>query len=97
MDLDYQTFFCELNRQNIDYLVVGGLAVNFHGIPRMTYDIDIMILLESQNIRKLVDTLLDWGYQAKAPVDPSDHYPPFRYQCFLHPSLSLDLARHDLF
>ena len=72
MDLDYQTFFRELNRQKIDYLVVGGLAVNFHGVPRMTYDIDLMILLEPQNILRLVDKLVAWGYQPKIPVDPKD-------------------------
>lgn len=70
MDLDYQTFFKELNREKIDYLVVGGLAVNFHGVPRMTYDIDLMILLEPQNILRLVDRLVAWGYQPKIPVDP---------------------------
>ena len=48
MDLDYKTIFRELNESGVDYLVVGGLAVNFHGIPRMTYDIDLMILLESK-------------------------------------------------
>ena len=72
MDLDYQTFFRELNRQKIDYIVVGGLAVNFHGVPRMTYDIDLMILLEPQNILRLVDKLVAWGYQPKIPVDPKD-------------------------
>ena len=48
--LDYQTIFKKLNQKKIDYLVVGGLAVNFHGIPRMTYDLDLMILLEPNNI-----------------------------------------------
>ena len=72
MDLDYQTFFRELSRQKIDYLVVGGLAVNFHGVPRMTYDIDLMILLEPQNILTLVDKLVAWGYKPKIPVDPKD-------------------------
>ena len=50
MELDYKAIFKELNEAGIDYLVVGGLAVNFHGIPRMTYDIDLMILPEPGNI-----------------------------------------------
>lgn len=72
MDLDYQTIFKQLNQLKIDYLVVGGLAVNFHGIPRMTYDIDLMILLEPKNILKLVSKLTKWGYRPKVPVDPRD-------------------------
>jgi predicted nucleotidyltransferase len=70
--LDYQTIFQKLNELKIDYLVIGGLAVNFHGVPRMTYDIDLMIHLSSKNIHKLVDTLKEWGYRPKVPVDPMD-------------------------
>ena len=72
MDLDYISIFKELNKQKIDYLVVGGLAVNFHGIPRMTYDIDLMILLDPLNIRRIVLKLLDWGYRPGVPVNPED-------------------------
>jgi len=72
MDLDYQTIFKELNELGIDYLVVEGLAVNFHGIPRMTYDIDLMILLQPENIIKLIAKFTQWGYRAKIPVDPWD-------------------------
>jgi hypothetical protein len=72
MDLDFQTIFKELNKLGIDYLVVEGLAVNFHGVPRMTYDIDLMVLLEPENILKLVSKLTQWGYRPKIPIDPRD-------------------------
>ncbi len=72
MELDFQTIFKELNGLGIDYLVVGGLAVNFHGVPRMTYDIDLMILLDPENILKLVTKLTQWGYRPKIPIDPKD-------------------------
>ncbi len=70
MELDFRTIFKELNDLGIDYLVVGGLAVNLHGVPRMTYDIDLMILLQSENILKLVSKLTQWGYRPRIPVDP---------------------------
>lgn len=70
MDLDYKKIFKELNELGVDYLVVGGLAVNFHGVPRMTYDIDLMILLQSENILKLIGKLTQWGYKPKIPIDP---------------------------
>ncbi len=72
MELDFQGIFKEFNRLNIDYLVVGGLAVNFHGVPRMTYDIDLMILLQSGNISKLIEKLTDWGYRPKIPINPME-------------------------
>jgi Holliday junction resolvase-like predicted endonuclease len=71
-DLDYKAIFKKLNGLNIDYLVVGGLAVNFHGVPRMTYDIDLMISLEGENIRKLMSLLTTWGYRPKVPLNPED-------------------------
>src|SRR4030043_210656 len=72
MELDFQAIFKEFNGLGIDYLVVGGLAVNFHGIPRMTYDIDLMVLLEPENILKLVTKLTQWGYRPKIPINPGD-------------------------
>jgi hypothetical protein len=72
MKLDYKSIFKEFNRLAIDYIVVGGMAVNFHGIPRMTYDIDIMVLMERNTIEKLVGCLMQWGYKVKIPVDPMD-------------------------
>ncbi len=72
MELDFQIIFKELNELKVDYLVVGGLAVNFHGVPRMTYDIDLMILLQQENISKFVTKLTDWGYRPKIPVNPMD-------------------------
>ena len=72
IELDFHSILAELNNHGVDYLVVGGLAVNFHGIPRMTYDVDLMIRLEAKNILKLVSKLSEWGYRPKVPIDPVD-------------------------
>ena len=72
MDLDYRKIFKEFNDLGIDYLVVGGMAVNFHGVPRMTYDIDLMVLLQSENILNVISKLTTWGYRPRLPVDPRD-------------------------
>jgi hypothetical protein len=72
INLDYKAIFKELNKLKINYLVVGGLALNFHGVPRMTYDIDLMILPQPDNILRLVTKLTQWGYKPKIPVDPRD-------------------------
>ncbi|MEO0231536.1 MAG: hypothetical protein ABIM49_05430 [candidate division WOR-3 bacterium] len=70
--MDYYEIFKKFNDLKIDYIIVGGLAVNFHGVPRMTYDIDIMINLKKDNIKKLVDELIKWGYKLKIPVSPQE-------------------------
>jgi predicted nucleotidyltransferase len=72
MTLDYRTLFKDMNEAGIDYLLVGGVAVNFYGIPRMTYDLDLMIALNPENILRLLSRLSDWGYRPRAPVNPND-------------------------
>lgn len=70
--MNYYEIFKKFNELKIDYLIVGGLAVNLHGVPRMTYDIDIMIKLEKKNILKIIKQLVEWGYRLKIPVDPME-------------------------
>ncbi len=57
---------------DIRYLLVGGLAVNLHGIPRVTHDVDIIIAMERKNILKLNKLLKGLGYKPRLPVDPDD-------------------------
>ena len=38
----------------------------------MTYDIDLMILLEPSNIQNTINCLTNWGYRPRLPVDPKD-------------------------
>lgn len=72
MMLDYLGIFKELNRKKIKYIVVGGLAVNFYGIPRATYDIDLLLSMEDKNLKKFLRLLKDWSFKPKAPVDIMD-------------------------
>ena len=51
-----------LQKLKIPYLVTGGVAVVIWGRPRYTADIDILIELKKNKIRKLVATLLKEGY-----------------------------------
>lgn len=72
----YEDVFSQLNAMEVRYLVVGGMAVNLHGVPRMTADLDLMIDLSPLNIAKLVDAFTTLGYSSKAPVDPKDLIDP---------------------
>lgn len=60
----------EFHRQKVDYLVVGGLAVNLYGIPRVTQDIDILISFEKKNVEILMDILKRLDYLPRVPVNP---------------------------
>lgn len=64
----YEAVFRGLHRARVRYLIVGAVAVNLHGVPRMTADLDLMVDLVEGNLRTFVDTLAALGYRPRAPV-----------------------------
>lgn len=64
----FEAFFVK----KVRYLIVGGLAVNLHGVPRITQDIDIIISMDEENIKKLIQTLEELEYIPRLPVNPYD-------------------------
>lgn len=59
-----------LNEADVQYLVVGGLAVNAHGYERLTVDLDLVIGLNSANIIRGLRTLEAVDYHMSIPVTP---------------------------
>ena len=58
-----------LEKRNIRYLVIGGVAVNLYGYSRITKDLDLMISFEKENVNKFIELVNDLGYKPKVPVD----------------------------
>ena len=67
--LDYLAIFKRLNEKRIKYIVVGGIAVNLYGIPRMTYDTDLIVDMQDRNLKAFLTLLKDWGFRPKLPVN----------------------------
>lgn len=59
------------NRLEIKYCIVGGYAVNLHGIPRMTYDIDIAIKMDAESIQNFQTAVKELNLSQMQPVDLS--------------------------
>ncbi len=64
MNDDYLDMLRCLNKAGVDYIMVGGWAVNMHGYVRATIDLDIWILADQANARKVYAALVEFG----APV-----------------------------
>ncbi|MEZ4963482.1 MAG: nucleotidyltransferase [Saprospiraceae bacterium] len=62
LDKDFREFIGLLNEHEVKYLVIGGYAVNFHGYPRYTRDIDFWIWLTDENIRNLLEAIQAFGF-----------------------------------
>jgi len=63
---DFKEFIQSLNLNNVRYLLVGGWAVGLYGFPRATKDIDFLISVKNENLKKLKKALADFG---GPPVD----------------------------
>ena len=44
----YLDLFHKIEDAGVRYLVVGGIAVNLHGINRLTHDVDLMLALDGE-------------------------------------------------
>lgn len=58
-----------LKEEKINYMVVGGYAVNFHGYSRNTVDIDLVIKFTLSNLKKVEKILNNMGLNSKLPID----------------------------
>ena len=65
-----------LNDADVQYLIVGGLAVNAHGYVRITRDIDLVLRLQPENCAKGLRALMKIGYQLAIPVTPESFSDP---------------------
>jgi len=56
-----QDVFSSLHRHQVRYVTIGGIASILHGVPRATFDLDILIEATPENAQRLLDALLDAG------------------------------------
>ena len=59
---DFREWFALLNSHRVEYAVVGGYAVAFHGAPRFTGDIDVLVGTDPENARRLLAALDAFGF-----------------------------------
>lgn len=57
-----------LDEAQVRYLIVGGLAVAAHGYGRVTFDVDLVVQLERDNILRAMAALESLGYRPLVPV-----------------------------
>jgi len=59
---DFTDLCALLNASGVEYLIVGGYALAFHGAPRFTGDLDLFIRPTTENVAKLVAALRAFGF-----------------------------------
>lgn len=66
----YEEILRAFQKQKVKYILVGGIAVNLLGSLRSTADMDIILEMSDDNLRKTVTILKNNGYHIKQPLDP---------------------------
>jgi hypothetical protein len=59
---DWREFIESLNSNKVDYLIVGAVALAWHGNPRMTGDIDILLQPTPANAERVKTALEQFGF-----------------------------------
>lgn len=67
-----QGIFASLQKHNVKYVVIGGIASILHGVPRATFDLDILIEPSPDNAHRLLDALSEAGLGTVALTSPED-------------------------
>jgi Nucleotidyl transferase of unknown function (DUF2204) len=80
---DWREFLELLNSRGVDYVIIGAQSLAFHGRPRYTGDLDILVRPTPENARLLVDLLKQFGFAHSG----------FKETDFIEPEQMIQLGR----
>ena len=70
---DFRDFLKLLNSNRVEYLLIGGYAVNYYGFSRATADLDIWIAISPDNAERVANAVREFGFvqaAADAFIEP---------------------------
>jgi len=83
LNKDWREFLELLNSRGVDYVIVGAQSLAFHGRPRYTGDLDILIRPTPENARRLLGLLTQFGFEQSE----------FKETDFVEPDQMIQLGR----
>lgn len=67
-----QDVFKSFQQHNVKYMVIGGVASVLYGVPRVTFDLDILIDATTENARRLLSALAEVGFGTATMTNVQD-------------------------
>ena len=61
-----------LHKNKVEYALIGGYALAFHGIVRATMDVDIAVSLNLTQLKKAETALNSLGLKSRLPLNAED-------------------------
>ena len=56
-----QSVFASFQKNDVRYLVIGGIAAVLYGVPRATFDLDVLIEPTLENAKRLLQAMTEAG------------------------------------
>ena len=67
---DFRELLGLFNAHRVEYMVVGGYALAFHGAPRFTGDLDLLVKPDPDNARRILAALEEFGFASVGLTAP---------------------------
>jgi len=61
---DFRDLLELFNRHQVEFMLVGGYALAFHGVPRYTGDMDVFVRVSAKNAMRIMAALNEFGFGA---------------------------------
>ena len=87
---DFRELLALFNACHVEYLLVGGYALAFHGAPRFTGDLDIFVHPDATNAQRILTALEAFGF-ASVGLTLSDFARPDQVVQLGVPPVRIDL------
>jgi hypothetical protein len=95
LNKDLREFLGLLNSNGVEYLIVGAFAVAFHGFPRYTADLDILVRPSAENASRVLRALSEFGFGTLGVRAEDLQTPGMVIQLGMQPS-RIDVIDHHL-
>ena len=63
--------FNSFEKHDVKYLIIGGIASVIYGVPRATFDLDILVEASKENANRLLDALSESGFGTASLTNPA--------------------------
>ncbi|MCK4520092.1 MAG: hypothetical protein KAT96_02905 [Candidatus Omnitrophica bacterium] len=61
---DFKELLELFNRHKVEYVIVGAYALAFHGCPRYTGDLDLLVKPDPDNAKKIIEAIKKFGFES---------------------------------
>lgn len=67
-----QNVFASFQKNDVKYLVIGGIAAVLYGVPRATFDLDVLIEPTLDNVNRLLQAMVEAGLGTASLANSED-------------------------